>query len=61
MSDRVVALDVLDVNGAVVRERIDVDFAMQTLTIGELPSGVYIVRAYLRDASIAIRTAVIVR
>jgi hypothetical protein len=61
MSDRVVALDVLDVNGAVVRERIDVDFAMQTLTIGELPSGVYIVRAYLRDASIATRTAVIVR
>lgn len=60
-TENVVALDVLDINGAVVRERMPVMSDAQSVTIGDLPSGVYIVRAHLRDASVATRTAVVIR
>jgi hypothetical protein len=60
-SENVVAVDVLDINGAVVRERTPVMSDVQTVAITDLPAGIYIVRAHLRDASIATRTAVVIR
>lgn len=60
-SEHVVAIDVLDINGAIVRERVTVMPDVLSVSIGDLASGVYIVRAHLRDATIATRTAVVIR
>lgn len=60
-SENVVAVDVLDVNGVVVRERVPVMSDVLTATIGDLAAGVYIVRAHLHDASFVTRTAVVIR
>ena len=61
VSEQVVAIDVLDINGTIVRERVTVMPDVLSVSIGDLASGVYIVRAHLRDASIATRTAVVIR